>query len=174
MRDIGRKRHSRRHPPTESDRLPGTRGADLALLGIYESRQLMARRRVAALPLNEQIDACEDREWSYRVMRAGYTLIADPDLWVSAEHRFSAGPRALFARTRREARALALLAPGGPYYSLHDAWNEIVARDAGTGHVRPKSLLRPARYAQAAGRLVGEQEIRLRRGGDDGRRSATV
>lgn len=114
-------------------------------------------------PFDEHIDACEDREWAWRVMRAGYKLIADPELWVSADHRFGGGRRALFRRTRREAVALALLAENGPYYSLTDAWNEIIAVDARTGRPSPRSVLRPDRYAQAAGRLLGEQEVHARR-----------
>jgi glycosyltransferase involved in cell wall biosynthesis len=119
-------------------------------------------------PFDERIDACEDREWSYRVMRAGYILIADPELWVSAEHRFSSGLRALFDRTRREARALAILADGGPYYSVRDALTEITRPDPRTGRLSPRELLRVARYAQAAGRLTGEQEVRVRRAGHAG------
>lgn len=116
----------------------------------------------ARFPFDEHIDACEDREWAWRVMRAGYKVIADPELWVSADHRFQVGHRALFRRTRREARALALVAEDGPYYSLADAWSEITSADGHSGRVSLRTVMRRARYAQAAGRLFGEQEVHAR------------
>lgn len=61
------------------------------------------------LPFREDLPACEDKEWSWRVLAAGWTIVYDPALHVPLVHRRAAGARALWRRTRAEQRALALL-----------------------------------------------------------------
>jgi rhamnosyltransferase len=58
-------------------------------------------------PFNEQIEACEDLEWAWRVLNDGYVIVFDPRLVVATNHRIAQGIRPLFNRSRREARALA-------------------------------------------------------------------
>lgn len=66
------------------------------------------RRRVwASFRFDERMTACEDKEWSWRVLRAGYTLVYSPDLVVAGDHRRQAGLRGSYERNFREARELA-------------------------------------------------------------------
>jgi rhamnosyltransferase len=58
-------------------------------------------------PFNEEIEACEDLEWAWRVLEAGHVIAFDPRLAVATNHRIAQGVRPLFDRSRREARALA-------------------------------------------------------------------
>ncbi len=67
-------------------------------------------------PFDEQLIACEDKEWMYRVMEDGWTVLVDPRLTVSTSHRRGAGFVSLYRRVYREHRVLAELltydAPG--------------------------------------------------------------
>jgi rhamnosyltransferase len=109
-------------------------------------------------PFDERIEACEDREWAWRVLRAGHALVADPLLWVSGGHRRAAGLPALFRRTRREARALAAL-HDGPAYSarraLADWWSDL---PPGSRHPDALRRLNPPRAVEIAARVVGERD----------------
>jgi rhamnosyltransferase len=109
---------------------------------------------------DETIEACEDREWSWRVLRDGHALVADPLLWVSAGHRRGAGLRALFRRTRREARALASLHERAAYSTreaLRDWWSDL---PPGSAHPDALRRLNPPRAVEIAARLVGEHDAR--------------
>jgi rhamnosyltransferase len=53
-------------------------------------------------PFDEQLIACEDKEWMQRVLSAGFSLYADPRLVVAASHRRDAGLRSLYRRVHRE------------------------------------------------------------------------
>jgi rhamnosyltransferase len=111
-------------------------------------------------PFDEGIEACEDREWSWRVLRAGHALVADPLLWVSGGHRRDAGLPALFRRTRREARALATLHEGHPYSAreaLRDWWSDL---PPGSRHPPLLRRLNPPRAVEIAARVVGERDAR--------------
>jgi rhamnosyltransferase len=57
----------------------------------------------------EDLPACEDREWSWRVLAAGNRIAYSPELHVPMNHRRQAGPLALYRRVRREAETLASL-----------------------------------------------------------------
>ncbi len=37
-------------------------------------------------PFNEDLDYTEDKEWAHRVLRAGWTIVFDPALWVDMSH----------------------------------------------------------------------------------------
>jgi glycosyltransferase involved in cell wall biosynthesis len=113
-------------------------------------------------PFNEQIEACEDKEWSLRVTQAGFTVVIDPRLSPSQLHRQRAGTAALFARSRREARALASVVNPQPVSfgeMLNRWWNGL-----------PEELVYPPlfyrlnyyRAAEIAGAFVGEREGRRR------------
>jgi rhamnosyltransferase len=60
-------------------------------------------------PFRADLRACEDKEWFWRVLRAGYVVTFDPALCVPSTHRREAGVRALWRRSYVEARALAQL-----------------------------------------------------------------
>jgi rhamnosyltransferase len=111
-------------------------------------------------PFDERIEACEDREWSWRVLRAGHALVADPLLWVSGGHRRSAGLRPLFHRVRRESRALASLHEGRPYSAreaVRDWWSDL---PPGSRHPNALRRLNPPRAVEIAARVAGERDAR--------------
>ena len=69
----------------------------------------------ATFPFDDQLAACEDKEWGLRVLAAGWTIAIDATLSVSDGHRRHAGLRQLYRRTRREFAAIASFAPVEPY-----------------------------------------------------------
>jgi rhamnosyltransferase len=110
------------------------------------------------IPFNEDIEACEDKEWALRVADAGFRVMIDPRLTPSQLHRQRAGTRALFERSRREARALAQHVPLPPLplsAALARWWNGL-----------PDELVYPPlfyrlnyyRAAEIAGAYVGQRE----------------
>jgi rhamnosyltransferase len=112
---------------------------------------------------NEEIEACEDKEWSWRVLKAGWRIAMDPRLVVSGEHRRQAGTRALFQRVRREARALTTYAELAPF-TLADAigewWGDIPEP---TAHPPLFHRLNYLRAADVLGRYIGQWEGRRAR-----------
>lgn len=64
---------------------------------------------------DEAILAAEDKEWSWRVLEAGYQIVLDPALDVGAGHRFEQGFRAYYRRHRRDTGAVASFAELPPY-----------------------------------------------------------
>jgi rhamnosyltransferase len=115
-------------------------------------------------PFNEGLDACEDKEWMWRVLAAGWSIVADPRLHVPGDHRRQAGWTALYRRVYRERRALAELVdftPLGaqelaeywltefPYVSAWPRWTRVVS---------------PYRAAELMGRYMGERAGARRRG----------
>jgi rhamnosyltransferase len=111
-------------------------------------------------PIDEQLVACEDRDWFWRELEAGWTFVADPDLWVSAGHRREAGVRALFRRTRKEALALAQLSGQRSFTAraaLRAWWSDLPP-----GSRRPPLLqrLNYLRATEIAGRWAGERAAR--------------
>ncbi|MGY1652039.1 glycosyltransferase [Geodermatophilus sp. SYSU D01119] len=66
------------------------------------------------LPFREDLPACEDKEWSWRVLASGHTIAYSPDLVVSTDHRRGQGPQALFRRMAREAEAMVSLGAARP------------------------------------------------------------
>ena len=61
------------------------------------------------LPFREDLPACEDKEWSWRVLARGWTVVYDPALRVPLVHRRAAGLRSLWRRVHTEHQALAAL-----------------------------------------------------------------
>jgi rhamnosyltransferase len=59
-------------------------------------------------PFRTDLGACEDKEWFWRVLRAGYAVTFDPALCVPSTHRRN-GVRSLWRRSYKEAEALAQL-----------------------------------------------------------------
>lgn len=109
-------------------------------------------------PFNEEIEACEDKEWSWRVLRAGWKIVMDPRLVVSGEHRRRAGTRMLYQRVRREARALSAYAELPPL-TLRDAvncwWNDLPDP---TPHPPLFHRLNYLRAADIFGRYLGQRD----------------
>lgn len=62
-----------------------------------------------AIPFREDLAACEDKEWSWRVLAAGWTIVYDPQLYVPALHRETESLSVQWARHRKESAALAAL-----------------------------------------------------------------
>ncbi len=50
-------------------------------------------------PFDEQLIACEDKEWMWRVLSGGFSLYADPRLVVDSSHRRDAGLRSLYQQS---------------------------------------------------------------------------
>jgi rhamnosyltransferase len=59
-----------------------------------------------AFPFREDLDSCEDKEWSWRVLRSGRKIAYDPALSVDSSHRRNEGSKRLFKRIYREATVL--------------------------------------------------------------------
>jgi rhamnosyltransferase len=112
------------------------------------------------LPIDEQLSACEDREWMWRALDHGWAFVADPALWVSVGHRRDAGLRALYRRTRKEADALARISGRDDFdvrAALRAWWSDMPA-----GGRRPPALqrLNYLRATEIAGRWAGERSAR--------------
>jgi rhamnosyltransferase len=65
----------------------------------------------SAFPFDERLVACEDKQWAFRVLEAGWRIAYDPELFVSGGHRKAAGVREYFRRLQRESAAYATFAP---------------------------------------------------------------
>lgn len=57
-------------------------------------------------PFNDKLPACEDKEWGFRVLAAGWTIAVDSKLSVSDVHRRHHGMRHLYRRALREFEAI--------------------------------------------------------------------
>jgi rhamnosyltransferase len=92
--------------------LSGPAKFDLADLGSdvtwgFSNHASSWRKRVwEQFPFDEHLVACEDKEWMWRVMSAGFSLYADPRLVVDSSHRRDAGVRSLYKRVHRERQVL--------------------------------------------------------------------
>ncbi len=102
------------------------------------------------LPFDERMDYAEDREWSWRVLDAGWVIAFDPELWVDISHRWRSSPE-FFRRELRAARAIATFAPLPPYRltdAVREWWGQI-PQD------RRPALYHRLNYRRAAG-LAGK------------------
>jgi len=109
---------------------------------------------------DEEIEACEDKEWAWRVLNAGHVLAFHPALAVSSKHRELSGTRALFDRSRREARALACHVPVPPRSAgeaVRQWWDQVPERP-----IYPPLFYRLnyLRLAEILGRYLGQAEAR--------------
>jgi rhamnosyltransferase len=109
---------------------------------------------------SESMEACEDKEWSWRVLNAGWVIAYDPLLSVSTAHCERSGVRRYYARVEREARELAAYGDF-PTFRLRDAgaewWNGYPADS------RYPPLFHRANYyrvAEIAGKYVGARRGR--------------
>jgi rhamnosyltransferase len=115
-------------------------------------------------PFDEHLVACEDKEWMWRVMEAGFSLYADPRLVVDSSHRRGAGVPSLYKRVHRERMVLSemlgyqrLTIPG----LLRRWWSELP-----DGSSRPdwQRRLSPWRAAELMGEYTGDFAGARRRG----------
>ena len=77
----------------------------------------------SALPFREDLPAAEDKEWSWRVLARGWTLVYAPELQVTTTHRRGAGLAAYARRIRRE-RSTMIGLGALPRPTLRDAVGE--------------------------------------------------
>jgi len=112
----------------------------------------------AALPFREDLGACEDKEWSWRVLAAGRTIAYAPELAAPMAHRRSAGLKALHQRITREAEAMVSLGAAQPLTgvgALHAWWSSFTPDSAKPRFVRRAS---PYRVAELAGAWRGSRQ----------------
>ncbi len=90
---------------------------------------------VRAYPFDEDLEACEDKEWAVRVLAAtGGVVVIDPELVVDSSHRTRQGMRRYLDRVRRERRALlraGILHRQGARVLLRDWWTSARAPQPG-------------------------------------------
>ena len=166
-------------PPTRPDGCPlmGPAKFNLSDVGTdvtwgFSNHASSWRKQVwEQFPFDEQLIACEDKEWMWRILSAGFSLYADPHLVVASSHRRDAGLRSLYERVHRERLVLSgirgyprLTFPG----LVRKWWSEFP-----DGSSRPNWQRRfsPWRAAELAGEYTGDLAGSRRRG--NGARSAS-
>ena len=109
-----------------------------------------------AFPFDEGLDYAEDREWSWRVMDAGYLIAFDPTLWVDLSHSWRGGAGDLYRRQMRAGRALSSFAPL-PSYGLAKVVREWWGEPPDDRHSAWFHRLNYRRVAGLAGKYVGRR-----------------
>jgi rhamnosyltransferase len=115
-------------------------------------------------PFDETLGACEDKEWSWRVMRQGYVISFDPMIHVPAHHVREENLRAMYRRSHRESLAVAACLPElvPPTFGVSARrWFEAPGR---TVVHRTRRRLQPSRIVVEIGRHTGERAGARRRG----------
>jgi rhamnosyltransferase len=112
-------------------------------------------------PFCEDLVACEDKEWSWRVLATGWTIAYAPELVVPSAHRRKAGLGALTERVARETEAMVGLGAAAPLTTrgAAAAWWSSFRRD----RRHPRMLLRasPYRIAELTGAWLGSRRVEL-------------
>jgi len=111
----------------------------------------------ADFPFREDLGACEDKEWSWRVLAAGWTIGYARELGAPMAHRRSAGLRPLFQRLTREAEAMVSLGALQPLTggaALRAWWSSFPSESRKPKFVR---RLSPYRVAELAGAWNGSR-----------------
>jgi rhamnosyltransferase len=106
-------------------------------------------------PFREDLGACEDKEWSWRVLAARLTIAYDPNLSVPMHHRRKAGFVPLWRRLQAEGRAMASLGavPVPTYQDLaRDWWSHF---SPGSPHPQWMRRMSPFRLTELHGSFVG-------------------
>jgi glycosyltransferase involved in cell wall biosynthesis len=107
---------------------------------------------------DEEMSACEDKEWAWRVLRSGWSLVLDPRLAVPSVHRRRAGLRDLLRRCTAETYELVLrtdMPPVGARDAVSRWWSE-VARDEETPPILQR--LSYFRMTEIAGSYIGSRQ----------------
>ena len=113
----------------------------------------------AQFPFNEQIEAAEDREWSWRVLDAGWVLIFDPKIWVSLEHSWKGGLRNFYYRQRQDRAAIGTFT-ALPEYGLSELTQEWWRGTPADGHSKLFHRLNPLRMAGLLGKYAGQRQAK--------------
>lgn len=112
------------------------------------------------LPFDETLSACEDKEWSWRALAAGWDVVYDPTLQVSSDHRRSHGLKDTLRRSRVEAEAMTML---GVYEAstisalLRTLWSD---RAPSTNRPQAVHRLNPHRAMEILGKHLGSLTTR--------------
>ena len=110
-----------------------------------------------AIPFDERLPAAEDREWSWRVLDAGWQIMLDPALRVEPGHRARESWSAWYRRNRREMAAHAQFEHELSYDVgdlLEDWWSGL--------ELGSRQLLSPRRAVGLLGRYAGARVGRPR------------
>jgi glycosyltransferase involved in cell wall biosynthesis len=111
-------------------------------------------------PFDEALLACEDKEWGFRVLAAGWTIAFDPQLCTSTRHREAHGVGDLYRRSRREFQAIgsfAALAEPTVADLLREWFRDISVHGC---YRRWRRRLSPLRLAGLAGKYHGIKAVR--------------
>ncbi len=116
----------------------------------------------AGFRFDERLEASEDREWMWRVVGERRRFVFDPALVVEPSRVRSPTPWHLFAKTRREVRALGAIGALEPVTgreALRQWWSELPT----SGRLpRPLYRAHPYRSARLAGRWLGSRDALAR------------
>ena len=124
--------------------------------GFSNSASSWRRQVWERFPFDEQLIACEDKEWMWRVLSAGFGVHADPRLVVDSSHRRDAGLLSLYKRVYREHFVLAgtlghpRLTTGG---LARKWWSDF---PDGSAHPNWQRRLSPLRAAELVGEFTGD------------------
>jgi rhamnosyltransferase len=115
-----------------------------------------------SIRFREDLPACEDKEWSWRVLASGLTLAYSPVLIVPSLHRRKQGPRQLYRRVAREAGAMICLGAvrrPTPREAFGAWWNSFPSISRHPDALRRLSPYRLVEFAAAwdGGRWHGER-----------------
>jgi rhamnosyltransferase len=117
-------------------------------------------------PFDEDLGYAEDREWSLRVLAAGWTIVFDTELFVDQSHQWRQGAWQYCRRMQKQARAMWSFADLPPYRlrDMVDEWWE------GPPDPRPpwRRRLNPIRTTSLLAKYQGQ------RAGRAARRSRTL
>jgi rhamnosyltransferase len=106
-------------------------------------------------PFDEKLWACEDKEWGFRVLAAGWTIAVDSTLSVSDRHRAQHGLRGLHRRSMREFEALGSFAALPPF-TMNDLLREwLVDLPANGSYRRWRRRLNYYRFTELVGKYQG-------------------
>jgi rhamnosyltransferase len=109
-------------------------------------------------PFDEAMSACEDKEWAWRVLRAGWRIAIDPRLAVSGLHRRKAGLRDLLRRCSAESRELVLrtdMEPVRARDALSRWWSDVTRDDETPALLQRLSYFR---ITEIAGSYLGSRQ----------------
>lgn len=112
---------------------------------------------------DESLPACEDTEWAWRVMGAGWTIVIDPALAVKAKHRYRTA-RESYRRQKVEKAAIETFADLPPY-RLRDCVREWWSAMPDRRHAPMLHRIDYRRLAYLAGKYRGLRATRERAGG---------
>ena len=110
-------------------------------------------------PFDERLPASEDREWSWRIMRAGWRIVLDPALRVDASYRSQEPWLAWYRRLRREMAGYTMFVEGFSY-GLGDVVREWWCDDLLDQRSPLRRRLSPRRIVGLAGRYAGARNRR--------------